>query len=215
MAPLQAALRGAREVGFTVLSMSLSLIAVFIPDPAHGRHRRAPVPRVRGHAVGGDPGLAGGLADHDADDVRAPSAAASPHARPRRPRLASLERALLSTALHALRASARAGRCAIRCSMLLMLFATIGLNVYLYTIVPKGFFPQQDTGRLVGFIQADQSISFQAMRAEARRRSSTSCSSDPAVDNVVAFTGGGQRQPGLDVHRAQAARRAQACRRRR
>ena len=41
------------------------------PDPADGRHRRPAVPRVRGHAVGGDPGLAGGLADHHADDVRA------------------------------------------------------------------------------------------------------------------------------------------------
>ncbi|MDP5007812.1 MAG: efflux RND transporter permease subunit, partial [Glaciimonas sp.] len=48
--------------------------------------------------------------------------------------------------------------------MIVILFATIALNVYLYTIIPKGFFPQQDTGRLVGGIQGDQSISFQAMK---------------------------------------------------
>ena len=63
-----------------------------------------------------------------------------------------------------LRASRSAGRCAHGRIMLLLLAATIGLNVYLYVIVPKGFFPQQDTGRLIGSIQADQSISFQAMR---------------------------------------------------
>ena len=48
--------------------------------------------------------------------------------------------------------------------MIIILAITIGLNVYLYTIVPKGFFPQQDTGRLIGFVRGDQSISFQAMR---------------------------------------------------
>ncbi|MEO8007367.1 MAG: efflux RND transporter permease subunit, partial [Betaproteobacteria bacterium] len=70
-----------------------------------------------------------------------------------------------------------------------------GLNGYLYVIVPKGFFPQQDTGRLSGFIQADQAISFQAMQkkladfVEIVRQ-------DPAVENVIAFTGGGQRNSG-------------------
>ena len=80
--------------------------------------------------------------------------------------------------------------------MLLLLAATIALNIYLYVIVPKGFFPQQDTGRLNGFIQADQSISFQAMRPklaqfiEIVRR-------DPAVETVMGFTGGGQRNTGF------------------
>ncbi len=59
------------------------------------------------------------------------------------------------------------------------------------SIVPKGFFPQQDTGRLIGGIQADQGISFQAMRGEARRVHRRSCGDDPAVENVVGFTGGG------------------------
>jgi multidrug efflux pump len=79
--------------------------------------------------------------------------------------------------------------------ILLILLATVGLNVYLYTIVQKGFFPQQDTGRLVGFIRADQGISFQAMRAKLAAFVDI-VKSDPAVDNVVAFTGGGQRNRG-------------------
>ena len=64
------------------------------------------------------------------------------------------------------------------------------LNVYLYIIVPKGFFPQQDTGRLVGGIQADQSISFQAMRQKLADFMQI-VAQDPAVENVVGFTGGG------------------------
>src|SRR5204863_1515546 len=68
-------------------------------------------------------------------------------------------------------------------------------NVYLYVIVPKGFFPQQDTGRLVGFIQADQSISFQAMQKKLADFIEI-VRSDPAVENVVGFTGGQQRNTG-------------------
>ena len=56
--PVAATFRGAREIGFTVLSMSTSLVAVFIPDPADGRHRRPLVPGVRGHAERGHRGLA-------------------------------------------------------------------------------------------------------------------------------------------------------------
>ena len=70
MPRVQAALQGAKEVGFTVVSISVSLIAVFLPDPAHGRHRRTAVPGVRQHAVPGHCGVAGDLADDDADDVR-------------------------------------------------------------------------------------------------------------------------------------------------
>jgi len=66
------------------------------------------------------------------------------------------------------------------------------LNVYLYIIVPKGFFPQQDTGRLMGMIKADQSISFQAMQVKLQRFIDV-VSNDPAVDKAIGFTGGGQR----------------------
>src|SRR5208283_4780582 len=73
---------------------------------------------------------------------------------------------------------------------------TVCFNIYLYIIVPKGFFPQQDVGRLTGNIQADQSISFQAMREKLANYVKI-VHEDPAVDNVVAFTGGGQRNSGF------------------
>ena len=76
--------------------------------------------------------------------------------------------------------------------MMLVLAATVGLNVYLYSIIPKGFFPQQDTGRIMGNIQADQSISFQAMQQKLVNYVEL-VRADPAVENVTAFTGGGQR----------------------
>jgi multidrug efflux pump len=72
---------------------------------------------------------------------------------------------------------------------LLVFFATMGLTVYLYVIVPKGFFPQQDTGRLIGSIQADQDTSYQAM-ARLMERFATAVAEDPAVVGVTAFTGG-------------------------
>jgi multidrug efflux pump len=74
--------------------------------------------------------------------------------------------------------------------MLLLTLATIGLTVYLAVIVPKGFFPQQDTGRLSGSILADESISFQAMSQKMRQLAAI-VEADPGVDTVVAFTGGG------------------------
>src|SRR5204863_8538125 len=76
--------------------------------------------------------------------------------------------------------------------MVIVFFATIALNVYMYVAIPKGFFPQQDTGRLIGFVRADQSISFQAMKEKLDRLAAI-VMADPAVDNVTAFTGGGQR----------------------
>jgi multidrug efflux pump len=79
--------------------------------------------------------------------------------------------------------------------ILSLLALVIGLNFYLYSIVPKGFFPQQDTGRLIGQIQADQSISFQAMRDKLTRYMAI-IKTDPTVDNVIGFTGGAQRNGG-------------------
>ena len=73
-----------------------------------------------------------------------------------------------------------------------MLFMTIILNGYLFTIVPKGFFPQQDTGRLIGRVQADQSISFQAMRDKLARFIAI-CKADPDAKDVIGFTGGEAR----------------------
>src|ERR1700735_238166 len=81
-------------------------------------------------------------------------------------------------------------------SVMLILAAVLGLNFYLYDIIPKGFFPQQDTGRVVGIIQADQSISFQLMQQKLTQFV-TIIKQDPAVETVVGFTGGGQTNSGF------------------
>jgi multidrug efflux pump len=74
--------------------------------------------------------------------------------------------------------------------MLVLFFSTIGLTVYLFKVVPKGFFPMQDTGLLIGVVQADQSISFQDMSKKLERIVAI-VRKNPGVENVVAFTGGG------------------------
>ena len=73
--------------------------------------------------------------------------------------------------------------------MLIVTIVTIGFTVYLYIIVPKGFFPQQDTGRLIGTIQADQDASFQSMQRLMIEFAKT-VKEDPAVESVIASTGG-------------------------
>ena len=78
----------------------------------------------------------------------------------------------------------------------MILFATIGLNIYLFIIVPKGFFPQQDTGMMMGGIQADQSISFQAMKDKMIKLVGI-VGADPAVAGINAFTGGSQTNSGF------------------
>jgi len=80
--------------------------------------------------------------------------------------------------------------------MMFLLLATICLNFYLYVVVPKGFFPQQDTGRLIGTIQADQNISFYAMQQKLRDIIQI-VRQDPAVEDVTGFTGGGQINSGM------------------
>jgi multidrug efflux pump len=79
---------------------------------------------------------------------------------------------------------------------MLVFLGTIILNIFLYVEIPKGFFPQQDTGRIIGFIRADQSISFQAMRRKFRQFVSI-VQSDPAIENIVGFTGGFQTNSGF------------------
>jgi len=73
--------------------------------------------------------------------------------------------------------------------MILLLFATIGLNVYLYSVVPKSFFPQQDTGQLMGFFRVDQGTSFQAARPKLEKFRRM-LMEDPAIDSVTVFMGG-------------------------
>src|SRR5262249_24963432 len=80
--------------------------------------------------------------------------------------------------------------------VLLSLAATIGLAPYLFRIIPKGFFPEQDTGRMIGGILADQSISFQLMEKKLAQLVAI-IRQDPAVANIAGFTGGGETNSGF------------------
>src|SRR5215469_9598686 len=192
MSPLGASLKGANEVGFTVLSMSISLIAVFIPILLMG-------------------GIVGRLFREFAMTISisimislAISLSTTPmmcavllrretgegHGRIYQiserffDAMLGFYRRTLTTALeHPL-------------SVVLVFLVAIGLNIYLYFVIPKGFFPQQDTGRIVGIIQADQSISFQLMQQKLAQFV-TIIKKDPAVETVVGFTGGGQTNGGF------------------
>jgi len=183
--PFRAAVLGAREVGFTVLSMSLSLIAVFIPILLLG-------------------GIVGRLFREFSVTLSVAilvslvvSLTTTPMmcARLLKQRPAGRKNWFTGKMLEGYRATLS---WSLRHSflILLLLLATIALNFYLYTVVPKGFFPQQDTGRLFGAIRADQGISFQAMRQKLVKTVEI-VRSDPAVENVTAFTGGGQRNRGV------------------
>ncbi len=184
--PMQAALAGSREVGFTVLSMSLSLIAVFIPILLMGGvvgrlFREFAVVLSVAILIS----LAVSLTTTPMMCARLLRAKAAPPAGKIRRVVGRLFDAALDGYRMSLAWSLRHGPL-----MLGLLGITIALNFYLYVVVPKGFFPQQDTGRLIGGIQADQGISFQAMR-EKLASFIRIVREDPAVQNVVGFTGGG------------------------
>ena len=192
MPPKQAALQGAREVGFTVLSMSLSLIAVFIPillmGGIIGRY-------FREFAVTLSVAILVSLILSLTTTPMMCSRLLRPAREGRQGWLFTRSERAFTTVL---RGYERSLAWVLRHGVLtmLVLLVTICLNVYLYVIIPKGFFPQQDTGRLIGFIQADQSISFQAMRQKLAGFIDI-LRADPAVDNVVGFTGGQQRNTGM------------------
>ncbi|TDT99594.1 multidrug efflux pump [Azorhizobium sp. AG788] len=185
---LEAALAGAREVGFTVLSMSISLIAVFIPLLLMG----GIVGRFfREFSVTISVAI---LVSMVVSLTTTPMMCAyllRPH-RAERPGN-RLGRAAERVFKGILAGYARSLDWALahRLFILLLLGGVVALNVHLFSVVPKGFFPQQDTGMLVGGAQADQSISFQLMRQKLMRFVEI-IKSDPAVDSVVGYTGGGQ-----------------------
>jgi multidrug efflux pump len=185
MKPMEAALKGAEEIGFTVLTISISLIAVFIPLLLMG-------------------GIVGRLFREFAVVLSIAIFVSM---------LVSLTTTPMMSA-HLLKHHATHGRLyrwtergfdwvvglygrslnvVLRHSFvtLLVLLGTIGLNVYLFVRVPKGFFPQQDTGRLSGSIQADQSASFQQVDKLLLQYVDV-IDSDPAIDTVNGFTGGGR-----------------------
>jgi len=185
LSPLEAALVGAQEIGFTVLSISVSLVAVFIPILLMG----GIVGRLfREFAVTLSVAIAVSMVVSLTTTPMMCATLLKPAAEERHGWLFRVTEGMFNAILWSYEKTLG---WVLRFQALTMLdtLATLGLTIYLYVIVPKGFFPQQDTGRIVGSIQADQKTSFQAMEYLLRRFSAT-CSADPAVAGVIAFTGG-------------------------
>ncbi|KAB0663643.1 multidrug efflux RND transporter permease subunit [Oryzomonas japonica] len=183
--PLQAALSGSKEIAFTVLSMSVSLVAVFIPILLMG-------------------GIVGRLFREFAVTLSAAimvsllvSLTATPMMcatllKPERKRkYGIIYRASegMFTWLHSFYKVTLSWALAHTRIMLLIIVATVVVNVALFILVPKGFFPEQDTGRIMGRIQAAQDISFQAMEQKLAQIVGI-IKSDPDVEYVTGFTGG-------------------------
>ncbi|MBC7610165.1 MAG: efflux RND transporter permease subunit [Polaromonas sp.] len=197
----KAALLGAREVGFTVLSISLSLVAVFIPllfmAGQTGRLFREFAVTLSVAvlislviSLTTTPMMCAWLLknkhDMDAQAGKPPGRFAfiprffeGAFRRLHRSYEISLDWALGSKLL-----------------VMLILVAVIGLNGFLFVKIPKGFFPQQDTGQISGGLRADQSISFQAMQGKLKQLVDI-IRADPAVDTVVGFTGGSRAGGGF------------------
>ncbi len=191
--PFQAALKGTREVAFTVVSMSVSLVAVFLPLLLMG----GIVGRLlREFAVTLSAAVAISLlVSLTVTPMMCARLLKIKHPEKSPGRLSRWSERAFNAVLQAYKNTLDV---VLRHSLLtmLILLATVCLNVYLYVIVPKGFFPQQDTGRLSGAIQADQGISFQAMRYKLQDFINI-VRADPAVESVVGFIGGGQRNTGF------------------
>jgi multidrug efflux pump len=183
--PREAALKGAGEVGFTVLTMSLSLIAVFIPILLMG-------------------GIVGRLFQEFAVTLSAAVLVSLLVSLTTTPMLCALWLRPVETRphgrlYHLIEQFTRHWVAGYERSLhwalsngplvMLLLLCTIGLNIYLYIIVPKGFFPVQDTGRLSGIIQADQSISSEAMKQKLTDFVNI-MRQDDEIETVIGFTGG-------------------------
>ena len=183
--PFRAAVRGTREIGFTVMSISISLIAVFIPILLMGGivgrlFREFAVTLAAAVAVSmvvsltTTPMMCAKLLrpEHDRPHGRFYQTSENAFASA----LAFYERSLKWVLRHP-------------ALILTVALATLVINIYMFKIIPKGFFPEQDTGRLMGAVLADQDTSFQAM-SERLLQIVKLVDKDPAVDNAIAFTGG-------------------------
>src|SRR6202007_2473416 len=185
MKPMAGAIRGAKKIAFTVLSMSISLVAVFIPilmmAGIVGRLFRE-FAVVLSVAIGVSlfvsltttPMMCARFLRHDNN---------------RHGRAYRLSESLFNRMLRTYDIGLR---WVLRHQFLILLITigTVCLNVYLFVITPKGFFPQQDTGRVSGLIQGDQDLSFAAM-SQKMRVFTDIVAKDPAIDSVTSFTGGG------------------------
>ena len=184
--PYEAAMKGSKEIGFTVLSMSLSLIAVFTPILLMG-------------------GIVGKLFREFAVTLSVAIAVSLLVSLTATPMLCARFLKSRDESRHGsiYRATERAFnwlhneyavglRWVLRHQFLILcvVIGTIGLNVYLFTIVPFGFFPQQDTGRMGGQTRAAQDISFDSMKVKQQQLAQMVLD-DPAIQSVTAFVGGG------------------------
>jgi multidrug efflux pump len=186
LTPVQAAFRGAREIGFTVLSMSTSLVAVFIPI----LFMQGIVGRLfREFAVVLSTAIVMSLL---ISLTLTPMMSAKFLRSTRRERHNWLYRASEWCFDKTLNIYRHGLGWVLRHQMitLLITIVTAGLSVYLYIIIPKGFFPQQDTGRMGGRVQGEQDISFPAMRDKMLQLTQIVLK-DPAIDTVGSFAGGG------------------------
>ena len=197
----RAALDGAKEVGFTVLTISVSLIAVFIPllfmGGQPGRLFRefavtlsAAVMISLVISLTTTPMLCAMLLS------RQPDGAGAAAAQPRRSLMGRLRARLGRWSRGGEQRLVRAYSHSLDWALaspwlvVLVLLAVIGLNGYLFSAIPKGFFPEQDNGQMMGGLRADQSISSAAM-ADKLQQAVDIIRADPAVGTVVAFAGGG------------------------
>jgi multidrug efflux pump len=195
--PMEAALKGAREVGFTVLTISISLVAVFIPILLMG----GIVGRLfREFAIV----LSTAILVSLVVSLTTTPMMCSRLLRHRKPEehgrsyrwsekwfawvLRAYERSLAVVLRHP-------------AITLVVLLITVAANIFLFVVVPKGFFPQQDNGTIFGGIQGAQDASFPAMRSAAARFVDI-IKDDPAVENIIAFTGGGGAANGGFVYMA-------------
>jgi len=187
LSPMRAAMRGAREVGFTVLSMSLSLVAVFIPillmGGVVGRLFREFAVTLSAAIMVSlvvsltlTPMMCARLLRREEPAARPPGRLARGVQRGLDRMTAGYERSLAWALGHGP-------------LMMVVLALTVALNVFLYTAIPKGFFPNQDTGQLLGFFRVDQGTSFQATlpKLEYMRQQVLA---DPAVESMTGFAGG-------------------------
>ena len=188
MKPFEAALLGSREIGFTIVSMSISLVAVFIPillmSGLIGRlfHEFAMT-------------ITSAIAISMVVSLTTTPMLCAHFLRPHGTRHGVLYRVSEGGFRRMNSGYQRALGWVLRhqAIVLAIVLITVAINVYLYAIVPKGFFPQQDTGRIMGTVMGDQDISFDAMNQKVNQLVQI-VRQDPAIQNVIASVGGGGPQ---------------------
>ncbi len=191
IAPYEAAVLGSREIGFTVVSMSVSLMAVFIPiwlmSGIVGR-------LFREFAVTISAAIAVSLVASLTTTPMLCARFLKPHARQRHGVWYRVSESAFNGMAHGYRVSL-AWVLRHQRFILAVTFVTLAVNVALFIYIPKGFFPQQDIGRLSGTIVGDQDVSFAAMK-EKTQELARIVQNDPNVEMVAAYTGGGSQNTG-------------------